>query len=164
MKEKKEKKSENKIIVNTGKATRAYNLLTAQKTDKGEGFKLPSEMETADIFRVLRATNAIRPVATAMTDFQTDAQKRLQPDNWEELTQKLQRFSELSKEEKAEVNRDVADYNRRIDECISTEVAKDREIDAYEKLSEEAFATLIKANGHLLNLGDIVLLEEILCK
>lgn len=163
MKEKKEKQSAAKTAVNTGKASRAYDILSTKKTEQREGFKLPVDLDTQDIFRVLRAMNALKPVATAFTDFQRDAQERLKPEGWDNETQpKIQKFKELSNEEKIAVNKAIGDYNGKVMECVSTEADKDKEVDAYERLSEEAFATLVKGNQHLLDFDDIRLLQEML--
>lgn len=162
-KEKKEKKTTGKVAVNTGKAVRAYAILTSQKTEQREGFKLTADLDTQDIFKVLRATNALKPVATAFTDFQKDAQERLKPEGWDDETMpKIQKFKELSDEEKIAVNKTIGDYNGKVAECVSTEADKDKETDAYEHLSEEAFATLVKGNQHLLDLNDIMLLQEMI--
>lgn len=158
-----EKKKNQNETINTGKAVRAYKLLTAATTDQKEGFKLSAELETQDIFRVLRIANALKPIATAFIDFQKDAQEKLKPENWDkEVVPKLQKFSELTEEEKIAVNSAIIDYNGKVSECVSTEVEKDKPIDSYEHVSEDSFAKLVKANQHLLDLNDVVLLQEIL--
>lgn len=154
-------KKQKTIAVNVGKAVRAYRLLTTVKTNDKEGFKL-SNLETKDIFKVIRATNALKQVATSFEDFQKDAQERLKPEDWEATIEKAQKFEELSTEERVAVNRAINTYNSKVAECVSTEVEKDKEVEVYEHLSEEAFGLLVKANEHLLDLSDIILLQDIL--
>ncbi len=163
MKEKKEKKVAEKVTIKADKAIAAYNVLNTQKNAQTgkEGFKL-SALETKDIFIVLRAINALKPIATAFEGFQKDAQEKLRPENWEEVVEKSQKFKDLSDEEKIAVNKAVMDYNGNVSECIASELEKEKEVDAYERLTEEGFGLLVRENGHLLDVPSIVLLQEVL--
>ena len=160
MKEKKDKtaKAAVKTTVKADTAIAAYRLLTTPKTQERDGMRL-SGLDTQDIFTVLRAANALKPVAVAFEDFQKDAQERLKPEGWDD---KAARFAEATDEEKAEINREAMEYNDRVNECVATELDREKEIDSYGRLSEEAFGKLVKDNGHLLDVRSIMLLQEVL--
>ena len=160
MREKKEKtaKAAVKTTVKADTAIAAYRLLTTPKTQERDGMKL-SGLDTKDIFTVLRAANALKPVAVAFEDFQKDAQERLKPEGWDG---KVERFAEATEDEKAEINKAAMEYNDRVNECVATELEKEKELDAYERLSEEAFGKRVKDNGHLLDVRSILLLQEVL--
>ncbi len=162
MKEKKDKtaKAAVKTTVKADTAIAAYGLLTTPKTQERDGMKL-SGLDTKDIFTVLRAVNTLKPVAVAFEDFRKDAQERLKPEGWDE---KVQQFAKASDDEKAEINRAAIEYNDRVNECVATELEKEKEIDFYERLGEEAFGKLVKDNGHLLDVRSIMLLQEVLCQ
>ena len=150
-----------KVTVKADKIVAAYQILTSPKTQEKPGIVI-SSLDTSDIFKVVRATNAFKAVAVAFEDFRRDAAERLRPENWDEIVEKANRFKELSDEDKIAVNKAISDYNRQIDECVASELEKDKEIDAYEHLSEDALGTLIKSNGHVLDVPAILLLNEIL--
>lgn len=165
MKEKKEraaKTAAQKVTIKADTAIAAYRLLTTPKTEGKDGFRL-STLETADIFKVLRAADALKPVAVAFDDFHKDAQERLKPENWDELIEKYGKFQDLTDEEKVEVNKSLTDYNNKVAECVRTKLYKENELDAYERLPEEALGRLIKDNGHLLDVQGALLLREVLC-
>ncbi|MDE5887387.1 MAG: hypothetical protein K2H46_07365 [Muribaculaceae bacterium] len=159
MKEKKENKTpKGKVAIKADKIIRAYRLLNMERTEKKEGFKL-SALEANDLYIVIRALDALKPVVVKFEDFVKDAQKKLKPDGWDE---KVQKYQEASDEEKAEIDREAMEYTNRVNECVSTELEKDKEIEAYERLGKEAFGKLVQANGHILETPTIILLHEIL--
>lgn len=168
MKEKKEKTSKGKVTMKADKIIAAYNIInrrTSEQEIKGErvvkeGFKI-SALETKDIFVFLRARNSLKPIAEAYADFQKSANEDLKPENWDEIAEKLRKFKDLSESEKIEVNKAIMDYQGKVQECISTELEKDKEVDAYEHLSEEAFGMLVKDNRQL-DAIEIALLQEVL--
>lgn len=150
-------KKENKTTKTTIKvsdAVRAYNAL------KDLGIvKLKKE----DMFAVLRAANAIKPVAKAFEDFVKDVQERLRPEGFSEITEKAQKFDSLTPEEQAEVNNVIGEYQKSVNECVIEEQEKEKEVDAYRRLNEDAFGDLIQSNEKL-TVDDILLLQKILCK
>ncbi|MDE6649297.1 MAG: hypothetical protein K2K45_05145 [Muribaculaceae bacterium] len=161
MKEKKDSKAAKtagKVTMKAGKIIRAYRLLNIERTEKKEGFKL-SALEANDLYIVIRALDALKPVVDKFDGFVKDAQKKLKPEGWDE---KVQKYQDASTEEKAEIDKEAEEYTRKVNECVSTELEKDKEIEAYEHLSEEAFGKLVQTNDHLLNVPEIMLLREIL--
>lgn len=169
MKEKKENKTpKGKVTIKADKIVAVYNIINRRTTEEEidgkkavrEGFKI-SSLETKDIFVFLRARNTFKPVAEAYADFQKTANEDLKPKNWDEIVEKSQKFETLPEAEKIAVNRAVMEYRNKVNECISTELEKEKEIDAYEHLSEEAFGAIVKDNRQL-DAIEIALLQEIL--
>lgn len=169
MKEKKENaQAKGKVTIKAEKIISAYNIInqrTSEQEIEGkrvvrEGFKI-SSLETKDIFVFLRARNTFKPVAEAYADFQKTANDDLKPENWDEIVEKSRKFNELPEAEKITVNKVIMDYQGKVSECIGTELEKEKEIDAYEHLSEEAFGAIVKGNRQL-DAVEIALLQEIL--
>ena len=158
MKEKKDKTPKGKVTIKADKVVKAYRLLNMERTEKKEGFKL-SALEANDLYIVIRALDALKPVVVKFEEFVKDAQKRLKPEGWDE---KVQKYQEASDEEKAEIDKEAMEYSNKVNECVSTELEKDKEIEAYEHLGKEAFGKLVQANGHILETPAIMLLHEIL--
>ena len=159
MKEKKESKTpKGKVTIKADKIIRAYRLLNMERTEKKEGFKL-SALEPNDLYIVIRALDALKPVVVKFDDFVKDAQKKLKPEGWDE---KVEKYKDASEEEKAEIDKEAMEYSNKVNECVSTELEKDKEIEAYERLGKEAFGKLVQANGHILETPAIMLLHEIL--
>lgn len=166
MKEKKESNAQakGKVTIKAGKIIDAYDKINTRGNEQTEkqGFKL-SALETKDIFIVLRAINALKPVAEEYKAFQKDARERLKPEEWDDLLKKAQDgFGKMTDEERMRLQRADIEYTRKVNECCDPEREKDREIDAYEHLGEDAFGLLVKDNRHVLDAFDIALLQEIL--
>lgn len=161
MKEKKEKNAQKgKVTIKANKIIRAYRLLNTERDEQSgkEGFKL-SGLEAKDLFVVIRALDALKPVVEKFDGFVKDAQKRLKPEGWDE---KVQKYREASDEEKAEIDKEGMEYTAKVNECVSTELEKEKEIEAYEHLPEEAFGKMVRDNGHMLDVPAIMLIREIL--
>ena len=163
MKEKKESKAAKaagKVTIKADKIISAYRLLNTERNEQTgkDGFKL-SGLEAKDLFVVIRALDALKPVVEKFDGFVKDAQKKLKPEGWDE---KVQKYQEASDEEKAKIDKEAMEYTGKVNECVSTELEKEKEIDAYEHLSEEAFGKMVKDNGHMLSVPAIMLLRKIL--
>lgn len=160
MKEKKDKAPKGKVAIKTADAVNAFILLNQQKKEAGSvtGVKL-SALETADIFKVLYIIKALKPIATAYEDFRKDVEKQFEPENWRERAGK---YEESSDEEKAKLDKEFSEYQRKVDECLEAELNKEKEIEAYERLDKEVFGVLVKDNGHILFAPQISLLMEVL--
>lgn len=137
----------------------AYRILTKPNDQQtGEkGMKL-SDLEPKDMYVALRAINSLRPVVTAFDDFNKDVLERLKPEGWDEA---VERYNEMSESEKEDANKMASEYTRMVNECVQSELEKEKEVDDYERLSEEAFGKLIKSNGALLDVPSILLLQEV---
>lgn len=143
-------------------AAEAYRLLTAP-AGQGKGAFSLQGLDKDGIFAVLRAANALKPVATALEDFIKDARERLRPADWEEVVAKAKAYDTLPDAEKAALNGKVADYERMVAECVEEEAAKEHEVEM-EPLSDEAFAAVVSANSHIVGLNEAMLLQSLLCK
>lgn len=170
MKEKKERKEKGqpkaggKVTIKADKIVAAYRILNTPNNprEKKRGFNI-STMETEDMYIVLRANDALRPVAERHAAFEKDTYEKLKPADYDELAEKYGRIKELPEAEREGVLAALNEHLRRVDECVMTELGKDREVDAYERLSEEAFGRLVQANGHLLSdMPTVTLFKEIL--
>ena len=165
MKEKKENKTpKGKVAIKLDKIMGAYGVLntpTDPKTGR-HGFKM-STLDAKDMYIVIRAVDALRPIAERHLTFEKDARERLKPENFGELAEKFNNRDNLPEKERAEVIEAVNEYGRKVEECVITELEKEREVEAYEHLSEEAFGKIVKENTHLLtDMQRIMLLREVL--
>lgn len=158
MKEKKENAQKGKVTIKTVDALSAYNLLNQHNEQGKQGFKL-SGLETEDIFKVLYAVKALKPVAVAYTEFEKDVRKQFEPEDWNE---RRSRYNELSDEEKGAMNKEFVEIETKVQECLAKEREKEREIEAYERLGKEAFGKLIKSNDHVEEVAVNMLLMEVL--
>ena len=153
-----------KVTIKADKIVAAYQILSTPSNPQArkEGFKL-STLDPNDMYIVIRAIGVLEPEAEAYNKFRNGASERLKPGNWDETMEKYSKFDELTEKEKIAVNKAILEYDRHVNECMMTELEKDKEIDAYEHLSEEAFAKLVKANDHIINdIPTLRLLREIL--
>ena len=163
MKTKKEPKGSARktISLKTEKIVNAYRILTTPNTPYSKGLVVTS-LDPQDMYRVIRAVHALRPVATAVSAFVDDAKARLRPEGWSEIEEKIDRFDSLEPEVQTRVNKIRRSYEDQLSECVAPELEKEQEVNAYEHLDEKAFITIVKANGHLLDVPSIMLLEEII--
>lgn len=161
MKEKKENKTQKgKVTIKVADAVSAFNLLNQQKQEEKtvKGVKL-SALETADIFKVLYIIKALKPVVTAYEDFRKDVNKQFEPEQW---TERVSKYKEASDEEKASLDKEFAEYQQKVGECVTKELDSEKEIEAYERLDKEAFGRLVKDNGDILFTPQIALLMEVM--
>ncbi len=158
MKDKKEKGAKASKTIKVADAVAAYNLLNQAKEQGKQGIKL-SALDTADIFKVLYAVKALKPIASGYADFEKDVRKQFEPENWDERRGK---FNELSDEGKLALNKEFVEYENKVRECLSKELESDKEVEAYERLDKEAFGKLIKDNGHIEDAAIAGVLMEVL--
>lgn len=160
---KKEKKPTGKVAIKTDTIVAAYDILNTRKREQDgqfiQGFRL-SGLETTDMFRVLYAIKAMKPVATAFDDFRKDAYERLKPEDWDEIQEKRKRMDGLPAEERIAVRDAIAGYNKNVVDCLQAELDKEAELEAFEHLDDEAFGLLVKDNGHILDACEIAILKE----
>lgn len=140
-----------KKTMRVGDIVNAYNVLKTLKIAK-----LPRE----DQFAVLRASRALKPVATAFDDFVNDARERLKPEDFDSIVEKSQRFDSLPEEEKVRVNMAARAYQNDVDECVREEYEKAVDVDAFDSLSEEAISGIATGND-TLDVQTLLLLESL---
>lgn len=159
MKEKKENKTQKgKVTVKVDTALSAYKLLRHEKEQGKQGYKL-SGLDMEDIFKVLYAAKALKPIVTDYVEFEKDVRKQLEPEDWEERRRK---YDDMSKEEQAAMNREFMKIEGKVQECLAKEREKEKEIEAYDRLDKEAFSKLIKSNEHIEDSASNLVLMEVL--
>lgn len=104
-----------------------------------------SSLEESEIVKVVKTRKALRQFAEEYEAFLKDAQEKFKPENFEELQNKLQKWNELSEEEKIEVNKQVRMYEFNINLAVGEELEKEIDV-TVEKLSEESLTKLLKHN------------------
>lgn len=128
------------------------------------------KMETADRFVFIKALRPLKKVIVDFNDFKEDAVKRLKPENYDTIAEKVQKFNGMSREDKeAAINdKEYADalkangeFNLNIDKCLREELDKEVELE-FAPLSEDAFGKLMESNTEW-NAGVIMAIEDLLC-
>lgn len=162
MKKEPKTKDQQPSTIKVGDAVKAYNTLTLEASENKPCFCI-LDLKNEDMFKVLYASDALKPIAEAFNGFTKDALKRLRPEGYDKIEEKQQRFDDLTDEEKIEVNKAVGEYNRKFSECINGEAEREVEVRAYQHLSKEVFADLMKSNKELkLGISTIRLLQDVL--
>lgn len=128
------------------------------------------KMETADRFVFIKALRPLKKVTTDFNDFKEDAVKRLKPEDYDAIAEKVQKFNGMSREDKESAlsDKEYADalkangeFNLNIDKCLREELDKEVELE-FAPLSEDAFGKLMESNTSW-NAGVIMALEDLLC-
>lgn len=140
-----------KKLIKTETIVMAHNALKGAKLTK---------MEDAEKFAAIKAARALKPAAEDFSGLVEDAKEKLKPEGWDELKEKAGRFKSLPEEEKTAVNADLTAYNRRVEDCVKDELAKEREVEIA-PLSEEAFGRLLSSND--FEMQTIMALQDALC-
>lgn len=152
--------TEKKTISNE-RIINAYRTLDAAKLAK---------MEVADRFTLIKALRPMKKVSAEFDDFREDAIKKLKPENYGEIAEAVNRFNEMSQEEReaaisekkyADALKANLEFNNSMNDCLKEELTKETELD-FATLPEEAFGKLLDSNPEW-TLGIAMELEEILC-
>ena len=135
----------------------ATNLLKDAKLTK---------MEDADKYKTIKAMKVLNPVSEEYNEFLDLTREKLKAENFEEMQEKARKWqaegekTTLTEEERIEINKFFADYQKSIEECIKEEIAKEKELD-YTPLSEDAFLKLAASNPDW-TMQQIMAVEEVL--
>lgn len=143
------KKETKKRSVRVGDVVAVYNALKKQNI-----LKLSKE----DKFYVLRVSRILREVAVKFEEFAKDAQERLKPENFDDIMAKGQKFSELTEDERREVNATVEAYQRSVDECLAPELERECELGGYEAISDDAKEAFANEG---VNVGTLLMIEDV---
>lgn len=114
-----------------------------------------SKMKDEDRFSFIRTMNKLRPIANGVNEIIADACKRLEPDGWDGIVQKISSNAKLSVSESETLNK----YNRDVQTCVNAEINKEVEVD-FEELSMEAISSLSASNDYTLE--QTMLLNDVL--
>lgn len=138
--------------VKTSEISNAYAMLRDAKLTR---------MEEAEQFAVIKTMRTLKGIVTEHEDFVKEAQEKLKPDNFDDLQRRARSFATLDEAEKARTNAEMADYDRKVTECVRPETEKVRKIEL-EPMGREAFGRLLKSND--FTASQMLLLCDILCE
>lgn len=117
-----------------------------------------TKLSDADVVKIVKARKAMRPIADDFKAFLKDLEEKFKPEDWDKVQEKMQKWSELSKEEKLACDKVIIAYQKKLDEALIEEQEKDVEL-TLEKLEEGAGSKLLSENGwEVKRLDDIALL------
>lgn len=109
-----------------------------------------SSLEESEILKIVKARKAMRSIVEDFEAFLKDVQEKFKPENLEELQIKAQKWSELSDEEKMEINKTFRQYEQAMNVALLEEQEKEFELNI-DKLSEESVSKLLKDNEWSIN-------------
>lgn len=109
-----------------------------------------NNLEESEILKIIKARKAMRSIAEDFEAFLKDAQEKFKPENIEELQAKAQKWSDLSDDEKLELNKVLKLYETNINKALSEESEKEIDI-KLEKLTEDSITKLLKNNEWSVN-------------
>lgn len=104
-----------------------------------------NSLEESEILKIVKARKAMRTIAEEYDAFLKDVQEKFKPENFEEIQSKVQKWSELTDEEKVETNKLLKAYETSINNAIIVEIEKEVDI-TVEKLNEDSITKLLKNN------------------
>lgn len=145
----------------TGKVSEAYTLLDSAKYSK---------MESKERIALIKAMRQMKKVAEDFNGFKQDAVKRLMPENFEDIANRINEFNAMSQQERvaavekpeyADALRANAKFQNDVESCIAEESAKEVEL-AFEPLAADAFVNLLDSNPEWA-VGQAMLAEDMLC-
>lgn len=145
----------------------AKKMTALKKADVVDAYRALSTLKIGefekkeDMFIILNAANALKPVAKAFDDFVEDVQKRLKPEGFDAIQEKSQRFDKLSDDEKREVNKVLQAYQKDVNDCVKDDLQKEVLASEFKHLSEASFVELIKMNK-TLELQTLMVLQTII--
>ena len=145
----------------TGKVSEAYALLDSAKYSK---------MESKERIALIKAMRQMKKVAEDFNGFRQDAVKRLMPENFEDIANRINEFNAMSQQERvaavekpeyADALRANAKFQNDVESCVAEEGAKEIEL-AFEPLAADAFVNLLDSNPEWA-VGQAMLVEDMLC-
>lgn len=128
------------------------------------------KMGNAERIQIIKAMYPMKKVADELSDFSTEAAKRLRPDNYDQIAAKVNEYVAMSPEEQKsaflqkEYNdalRKNLEFNNALNQCLAEENGKNVELD-FEAVTEEAVAALCDSNSEW-TLGDCITVNNALC-
>ena len=101
-----------------------------------------TKLEESEVVKVVKARKAMRPFAEEYDAFLKDVQEKFKPENFDEI----QKWKDLSDEEKIATNKALAEYQKKVNDAVEAELDKDVEV-SVEKLSESSETKILLENG-----------------
>lgn len=140
-----------KVTVKTRDAVSVYNILRGVNLVKTDA---PTRKA------VLRACRQLRPAAEDFKAFSEDAVERLKPEGWDKTLAAI-KSKTATDEEKAEVRRVEAEYQKSVDDCVREELEREETVEIPEPFTFEMIDGLIGASESL-GADAVMLLEDVL--
>lgn len=112
-----------------------------------------NSLEESEILKIVKARKAMRAMVEEYDAFLKDVQEKFKPENFETLQNKVQKWSELTEEEKIEVNKQLKVYETNINKAVLAEIEKEVDV-TIEKLNEDSITKLLKNNEWSTNKVD----------
>lgn len=119
------------------KIVNAYKALGEAKVTK---------LDEGEVIKIVKARKAMRPYAEEYEAFLKDAQEKLKGEGFDELQAKVQKWAELTDEEKIAVNKELGEYQRKIDKTVKEELEREADIEV-DKLEDASLTKLVQENG-----------------
>lgn len=119
------------------KIVTAYRALGEAKVTK---------LDEGEVIKIVKARKAMRTYAEEYEAFLKDAQEKLKGEGFDELQAKVQKWAELTDEEKLAVNKELGEYQRKIDKTVQEELEREVDIEV-DKLAEGSLPKLLQENG-----------------
>lgn len=120
---------------------------------------------------VFKAMFPMKKIAEECEDYQQEAAKRLQPENYQSIVDIINEFNAMSPTEREEALKQSKymdalranfSFNKDLEKCVTEYMGKETEVD-FEPLSDEFFDALCDSNPDW-TLGQCMELQEALCE
>lgn len=105
-----------------------------------------TKLEEGEVVKIVKARKAMRPFAEEYDAFLKDCQEKFKPENFDEIQGKVQKWNDLSDEEKVATNKSLGEYQTKINDAVKAELEKEVEV-SVEKLSESSATKILLENG-----------------
>lgn len=105
-----------------------------------------TKLSDADVVKIVKARKMMRSIVEDFEAFLKDCQEKFKPEDFDDIQEKVQKWAELSDEEKIDCNKTLLTYQKKIDKALQEEQEKEIEL-ALEKLEEGAGSKLLSENG-----------------
>lgn len=104
-----------------------------------------SNLEESEIIKIVKVRKVLRSVVEEYEAFFKDAQDKFKPNDFEEVQNKIQRWNELTDEEKIAVNKSIKLYEAKINATVNEEAERELDIKV-DKLTDDSITKLLKQN------------------
>lgn len=104
-----------------------------------------NNLEETEILKIVRARKTMRKYTEEYNAFLKDCQEKFKPENFDKIQSKVQKWDELSNEEKVQINNVLLSYHKAINDAVAGELEKDIDI-TVDKLNEDSECKLLKNN------------------
>ena len=105
-----------------------------------------TKLEESEVIKVVKTRKAMRPFAEEYDAFLKDVQEKFKPENFDEIQSNVQKWKDLSDEEKIATNKALAEYQKKVNDAVEAELNKVVEV-SVEKLNENSATKILLENG-----------------